>query len=61
VSEDTNLDEKLRHNLLTQHSNIRKAGVPIRDGKEDPHNRTEPLEKPEITQQVLRLAGVEAY
>jgi ectoine hydroxylase-related dioxygenase (phytanoyl-CoA dioxygenase family) len=43
------------------HCNIRKAGVPIRDGKEDPHNRTEPLEKPEITQQVLRLAGVEAY
>jgi hypothetical protein len=42
-------------------SNIRKAGVPQRDGKEDIHNRTEPIEKPEITQQVLRLAGVEAY
>jgi hypothetical protein len=33
----------------------------MRDGKEDPHNRTEPIEKPEITQQILRLAGVEAY
>jgi hypothetical protein len=42
-------------------SNIRQAGVPQRNGKEDIHNRTEPLEKPEMTQQILRLAGVEAY
>lgn len=33
----------------------------MRDGKEDPHNRTEPIEKPEITQRMLQLAGVEAY
>jgi hypothetical protein len=45
----------------TLRSNIRKAGVPQRNGKEDIHNRTEPLEKPEISQLILRLAGVEAY
>lgn len=42
-------------------SNIRKAGVPLRNGKEDPHNRSEPMEKPEINQRLLQLAGVEAY
>lgn len=42
-------------------SNIRKAGVPLRNGKEDPHNRSEPIEKPEINQHLLQLAGVEAY
>lgn len=44
-----------------ENSNIRKAGVPIRDGEEDPHNRSEPIEKPVITKQILQLAGVEAY
>lgn len=42
-------------------SNIRKAGVPLRNGKEDPHNRSEPIEKPEINQRLLQLAGVKAY
>ncbi|EAT76527.2 hypothetical protein SNOG_16155 [Parastagonospora nodorum SN15] len=43
------------------HCNIHKAGPPLRDGKLCPKNRTEPLEKPVITDQVLRLAGAKAY
>ena len=42
-------------------SNIRKQGPPKRDGVIDPQNRTEPLEKPELTDQLLRLAAVKAY
>ena len=33
----------------------------MRDGKICPKYRTEPFEKPIITDQVLRLAGVKAY
>ena len=43
------------------HCNIRKQGPPVRDGKECPLNRHEPLEKPEITDQILKLAAVKAY
>jgi len=31
------------------------------DGKLDRLERTEPLEKPELTDQLLKLAGVKAY
>ena len=43
------------------HCNIHKMGPPMRDGKVDPKNRTEPLEKPEITDRLLQLAAVKAY
>ncbi|PSK42887.1 Pentatricopeptide repeat-containing protein [Elsinoe australis] len=44
------------------HCNIRPTSeVPMRNGKPDPKNRTEPFEKPERTEQVLKLAGVKAY
>jgi hypothetical protein len=43
------------------HCNIHKAGPPLRDGKLCPKNRTEPLEKPIVTDQILQLAGVKAY
>lgn len=43
------------------HCNIRKQGPPERDGKPDPQNRTEPLEKPVITDRILQLAAVKAY
>jgi hypothetical protein len=43
------------------HTNIRKQGPVERDGKLDPQNRTEPLEKPELTDRLLQLAAVKAY
>lgn len=43
------------------HCNIRETGPPMRNGKECPLNRHEPLEKPEITKRLLQLAAVEAY
>ncbi|KAK0385731.1 hypothetical protein NLU13_6908 [Sarocladium strictum] len=44
------------------HCNIRPAeDKPMRDGKLCPKYRSEPFEKPEITDQVLRLAGVKDY
>ncbi|GIZ45512.1 hypothetical protein CKM354_000867500 [Cercospora kikuchii] len=43
------------------HCNIRETGPPLRNGKECPLNRHEPLEKPEITKRLLQLAAVEAY
>lgn len=43
-------------------SNIRPAKEPpMRNGEVDPANRTEPLVKPEITDQLLRLAGIKEY
>jgi len=47
---------------LTQSSNIRATKEkPMRDGKICPKDRSEPLEKPVITDTVLRLAGIKAY
>jgi hypothetical protein len=43
------------------HRNIHQARPPMRDGEIDPHNRTEPCEKPVVTDQILKLAGVMAY
>ncbi|KAH6693756.1 hypothetical protein F5X68DRAFT_128565 [Plectosphaerella plurivora] len=44
------------------HCNIRPAqDKPMRNGEVCPKYRTEPFEKPEVTDQVLRLAGVKAY
>ncbi|KAF7188982.1 putative phytanoyl-CoA dioxygenase [Pseudocercospora fuligena] len=43
------------------HTNIHEQGPPLRNGVEDPLNRYEPLEKPEITKRLLQLAAVEAY
>lgn len=45
------------------HDNIklRDTVVHLPDGTVDPRNRTDPLEKPERTDQLLRLAGVLAY
>ncbi|KAL2290252.1 hypothetical protein FJTKL_00711 [Diaporthe vaccinii] len=44
------------------HCNIRPAdNKPMRNGEVCPKYRTEPFEKPEVTDTVLRLAGVKAY
>jgi hypothetical protein len=34
---------------------------PMRNGELCPKYRTEPFEKPEVTDQILRLAGVKSY
>ncbi|KAJ6079960.1 hypothetical protein N7467_009713 [Penicillium canescens] len=44
------------------HCNIRPTKEkPIHDGKVCPKDRNEPFEKPEVTDTVLKLAGVKAY
>ena len=44
------------------YSNIRPASEkPMRGGKVCPKYREEPFEKPELTDTVLKLAGVKAY
>lgn len=43
------------------HCNIYGHGKAMKDENVDPLERDEPREKPEITDQVLRLAGVKAY
>jgi len=48
--------------VLKADSNIRPAKEsPMRNGKVCPKNRNEPFKKPEITDQVLKLAGIKAY
>lgn len=43
-------------------SNIRpSAEKPKRNGEICPKYRTEPFEKPEVTDTILQLAGVKAY
>lgn len=63
------LEEKKRvfdaHGATTHwpHDNIRLRGLLARrpDGTIDPRNRSEPLEMPEHTDQLLKLAGLKAY
>lgn len=45
------------------HDNIRfrKTTPLLEDGTVDPKSRDEPFEKPELTEQLLKLAGVKAY
>lgn len=44
------------------YSNIRpSAEKPMRNGKVCPKYRTEPFEKPELTDRLLQLAGVKGY
>ncbi|GLI74273.1 hypothetical protein PoHVEF18_002510 [Penicillium ochrochloron] len=45
------------------HDNItpREKEAYLPDGSLDPRNRSEPLEKPEYTEELLRLAGVKPY
>lgn len=43
------------------HCNIWPQGKAIRNGKVCPGERDEPLEKPEITDTVLKLAGIKPY
>lgn len=43
------------------HCNIHLTGEPMRNGKECPHNRKEPIEKPIITDRILQLAAVKSY
>lgn len=44
------------------YSNIRPAAEkPMRDGKVCPKDRSEPFEKPVLTDAVLKLAGVKPY
>jgi len=51
----------LTRNSHWPHCNIHETGPPMRNGKLCPHNRTEPREKPELTDRVLQLAAVRAY
>jgi len=43
------------------HCNIREAEMLVVDGKIDPFERTEPLQKPERSDLILKLAAVKAY
>lgn len=45
------------------HDNIsfRKRQALLEDGTVDPRSRSEPLQKPELTDQLLKMAGVKAY
>ncbi|KAI0973186.1 hypothetical protein F4678DRAFT_40720 [Xylaria arbuscula] len=43
------------------HCNIWGQGKAMIDGKIDPLERDEPLEKPVVTDQILRLAGIKSY
>lgn len=43
------------------HINIHSQGKAMKDGKIDAWERTEPLEKPELTDRLLKLAGVQPY
>lgn len=43
------------------HCNLHSHGKAMIDGKRDPAERDEPLEKPELTPKLLRLAAVEKY
>lgn len=45
------------------HDNVKLRALEARlpDGTIDPRHRTEPLEKPELTDQLLKLAGLVAY
>lgn len=49
--------------FLTRHfSNIRAANEkPMRNGEVCPKDRSEPFEKPEISDRLLELAGVKPY
>jgi hypothetical protein len=48
--------------ILFVYSNIRPAvEKPMRDGEVCSKYRTEPFEKPELTDTVLKLAGVKPY
>jgi len=40
---------------------VEQYGPPQRDGKNDPYDRAEPLEKPVLTDRLLQLAGIKAY
>lgn len=40
---------------------VEEYGPPQRNGKDDPYDRAEPLEKPVLTERLLQLAGVKAY
>lgn len=54
--------EKWQGTTHWPHCNIRPTDdAPMRDGKPCPRNRTEPRDKPVITDQILRFAGVKAY
>lgn len=43
------------------HCNIRQAEPLMKDGKPDPMERYEPLERAERTDQILKLAAVKSY
>ncbi|TKA81740.1 hypothetical protein B0A55_01120 [Friedmanniomyces simplex] len=43
------------------HCNIRRQGPPLRNGVVDALDRSEPREKPEVTDRILQLAAVKAY
>lgn len=48
--------------MLTISSNVRPSSEkPMRNGEVCPKYRTEPFEKPVVTDQVLKLAGIKAY
>lgn len=43
------------------HINLHQHGQAMRDGKVDPEERDAPLNPPELTPEVLKLAGVMPY
>lgn len=53
--------EKYEATTHWPHCNIWRQGKAMIDGKLDPLERDEPLEKPVVTDQILRLAGIQPY
>jgi hypothetical protein len=43
------------------HINLHQHGKAMRDGEIDPEERDEPINKPELTPELLKLAGVIPY
>jgi hypothetical protein len=53
--------EKYEATTHWPHCNIWRQGKAQKDGKRDPLERDEPLEKPVVTDQILHLAGIQPY
>ncbi|KAJ6010021.1 hypothetical protein N7522_005037 [Penicillium canescens] len=53
--------EKYEATTHWPHCNIWRQGKAQKDGKRDPLERDEPLDKPAVTDQILRLAGIKPY
>ncbi|KAL2838992.1 hypothetical protein BJY01DRAFT_250730 [Aspergillus pseudoustus] len=58
---ETNIFKKFEAATHWPHCNIWRQGKAQMNGERDPSERDEPLEKPVVTDQILRLAGIKPY